>query len=188
MVIASYIHNVTHKLLFFRQYLIILAFYKYSEGARVVGVANKLQAGQSRVQIPVGARGFSRLHNVQPDTWVNPVGEAELYLNSHQCACMAWTGKKFFFCLFKCCVNFCHTELLCGSLDPCFLAVFTWRNPQNDFSHIARLLSIAFICTRSAVYTQYIAPLEQHCQNSKNTTFQERGKATGWDNAFTSKE
>jgi hypothetical protein len=31
---------------------------------------------------------------------------------------------------------------------------------------------------------RYIAPLEEHCHNSKNTAFQERGKIT----AFASKE
>jgi hypothetical protein len=34
----------------------------------------------------------------------------------------------------------------------------------------------------------YIAPLEEHCHNSKNTTFQERGKTTGWGDAIASKE
>jgi hypothetical protein len=29
---------------------------------------------------------------------------------------------------------------------------------------------------------------EEHCHNSKNTTFQERGKITVWDNAIASKE
>jgi hypothetical protein len=37
-------------------------------------------------------------------------------------------------------------------------------------------------------YIQDIAPPEEHCHNSKNTTFQERGKTTGRDNATASKE
>jgi hypothetical protein len=39
------------------------------------------------------------------------------------------------------------------------------------------------ICKR-----QYIAPLAEHCHNSKNTTFQERGKTTGQGDAIASKE
>jgi hypothetical protein len=37
-------------------------------------------------------------------------------------------------------------------------------------------------------YRQHIAPLEEHCHNSKNTTFQERGKPTGRGDAIVSKE
>jgi hypothetical protein len=37
-------------------------------------------------------------------------------------------------------------------------------------------------------FAEYIAPLEEHCHNSKNTTFQERGKTTGQDDAIASKE
>jgi hypothetical protein len=36
--------------------------------------------------------------------------------------------------------------------------------------------------------SEYIAPLEERCHNSKNTTFQERGKTTGWGDAIASKE
>jgi hypothetical protein len=35
---------------------------------------------------------------------------------------------------------------------------------------------------------EHIAPLEEHCHNSKNTTFQERGKTTGRGDAVASKE
>jgi hypothetical protein len=34
----------------------------------------------------------------------------------------------------------------------------------------------------------YVAPLEEHCHKSKNTTFQERGKTTGRGDAVASKE
>jgi hypothetical protein len=34
----------------------------------------------------------------------------------------------------------------------------------------------------------HIAPLEEHCHNSKNTTFQERRKTTGQGDAIASKE
>jgi hypothetical protein len=34
----------------------------------------------------------------------------------------------------------------------------------------------------------HIAPLAEHCRNLKNTTFQERGKTTGWGDAIASKE
>jgi hypothetical protein len=36
--------------------------------------------------------------------------------------------------------------------------------------------------------TLYIVPLEEHCRNSKNTNFQERGKTTGRGDAIASKE
>jgi hypothetical protein len=35
---------------------------------------------------------------------------------------------------------------------------------------------------------QHIAPIEEHCHNSKNTAFQERGKTTGMGDAIASKE
>jgi hypothetical protein len=34
----------------------------------------------------------------------------------------------------------------------------------------------------------HITPLEEHCHNQKNTTFQERGKSTGQGEAIASKE
>jgi hypothetical protein len=34
----------------------------------------------------------------------------------------------------------------------------------------------------------YIAPLEEHCHNPKNTTFQEKGKTIGRGDAIASKE
>jgi hypothetical protein len=34
----------------------------------------------------------------------------------------------------------------------------------------------------------HIAPLEEHCHNSKNTAFQQRGKTTGRGDAIASKE
>jgi hypothetical protein len=34
----------------------------------------------------------------------------------------------------------------------------------------------------------HIAPLEEHCHSSKNTTFQERGNTTGRGDAIASKE
>jgi hypothetical protein len=34
----------------------------------------------------------------------------------------------------------------------------------------------------------HVASLEEHCHNSKNTAFQERGKNTGWGDAIISKE
>jgi hypothetical protein len=34
---------------------------------------------------------------------------------------------------------------------------------------------------------KHIEPVEEHCHNSKNTTFQERGKTTGGGDAITSK-
>jgi hypothetical protein len=38
------------------------------------------------------------------------------------------------------------------------------------------------------VVVYYIAPLEEQCHNSINTTFQERGKTTGRGEAIASKE
>jgi hypothetical protein len=35
---------------------------------------------------------------------------------------------------------------------------------------------------------RHIAPPAEHCHNSKNTTFQERGKTTGRGDAIASKE
>jgi hypothetical protein len=35
---------------------------------------------------------------------------------------------------------------------------------------------------------QHIAPLDEHCHNSKNTNFQERGKTTGGGEATTPKK
>jgi hypothetical protein len=35
---------------------------------------------------------------------------------------------------------------------------------------------------------EHFAPLEEHCNNSKNATFQERGKTTGQGDATASKE
>jgi hypothetical protein len=34
----------------------------------------------------------------------------------------------------------------------------------------------------------HFAPIEEHCHNSKNTTFQEKGKTTGQGDAIASKE
>jgi hypothetical protein len=38
------------------------------------------------------------------------------------------------------------------------------------------------------VLIQHVAPLEEHCHKSKNTTFQEKGKTTGQGDAIPSKE
>jgi hypothetical protein len=104
----------------------------------------------------------------------------------------AWhRQEKICFCLFKCCVCLCHTELLCKSLDHCFLVVFTWRNPKNNFSCITIQLLLDYCQERlfvPGVLYIFIAPLEEHCHNSKNTTYQERGKTTGRGNAIASKE
>jgi hypothetical protein len=35
---------------------------------------------------------------------------------------------------------------------------------------------------------EYVAPLAEHCHNSKNPTFQERGKPTDRNDAIASKE
>jgi hypothetical protein len=37
-------------------------------------------------------------------------------------------------------------------------------------------------------HIRHTAPLQEHCHNSKNTTFQERGKTTGQGDAIASKE
>jgi hypothetical protein len=35
---------------------------------------------------------------------------------------------------------------------------------------------------------EHIAPVEEHCHNSKNTAFQDIGKTAGWGEAIASKE
>lgn len=91
IVITSYIHNIWHTGCVVQSvfdYSGILQIPWRSQG-HVVSIANQLQAGWSGLQIPVGVRDFSHLHNVHPGTWVIPVGKAELYLYFHQYAFMA---------------------------------------------------------------------------------------------------
>jgi hypothetical protein len=47
---------------------------------------------------------------------------------------------------------------------------------------------IASAISRNSSAADDIAPLEEHCHNSKNTTFQERGTTTGRGDAIASKE
>jgi hypothetical protein len=41
---------------------------------------------------------------------------------------------------------------------------------------------------KASIFTRHITPIAEHCHNSKNTTFQERGKTTGRGDAIASKE
>jgi hypothetical protein len=42
--------------------------------------------------------------------------------------------------------------------------------------------------SEGSILALLLSPLEEHCHNSKNTTFQKRGKTTGRGDAVTSKE
>jgi hypothetical protein len=45
-----------------------------------------------------------------------------------------------------------------------------------------------WLMTTGVCFGHHIAPLEEQCRNSKNTTFQERGNTTGRGDAVASKE
>jgi hypothetical protein len=47
---------------------------------------------------------------------------------------------------------------------------------------------MTWIVTQDNLARRLVAPLEENCHNSKNTTFKERGKTTGWGDAIASKE
>jgi hypothetical protein len=73
-----------------------------------------------------------------------------------------------------------------------YLKCSVWRLAEREdiyiyiYTHVLRWQRV-----KHAEYegvNKHIAPPAEHCRNSKNTTFQERGKTTGQGDAITSKE
>jgi hypothetical protein len=73
-----------------------------------------------------------------------------------------------------------------------------WKLVLRLFWSLAEVQKVKYIiilwwkvlccCHLPSTQLIHITPLENHCHNSKNTTFQERGKTAGRGDAVTSKE